>query len=446
MAQPYRGNARRGRGVVIGVTLAGLLGCSLNRLYREGTPFAEQVNQTAVPRHDLHGSRDARLGFLLVTTGYCSRGHQAGAQPAAPAPNGWLALAKRTPVYYGWVVFAIAFIDQLRRQTCHVRGDSFCLCSSHDHPLRMVQGIVRRSVSAWGDCARWPSCRGRKVSRPIRIRGGNRSRVCYSRLFAIALAFVGQVWAFYLVYVPGRIVFSSLLEIGPSTVVSNWFIRRRPTSLALLSISQGIGLAVMPLVAPVDYRRLELADGMGSASACIRWPSASFLHCCSWPGDRRTWGCKPTRGRMIRNVNEVPLPGAGPRRWGPCRGQLYGTPSVTDQGILGLGDICRRKFHGTKRGSVLHLASHYMDQGLPGSEAALTISSFANGPDYHFVPLVQDDVMVAGENPPRYGGVLAGGPAPWRWPLPPRWKPDSWPRAHRHGRQRGYAVVEADLR
>ena len=66
---------------------------------------------------------------------------------------------------------------------------------------------------------------------------------------SIGIATVGQVWAFYALYVPARTVFASPLELGTSLAISNWFIRRRALALNILSIGQGTGLALMPLSA-----------------------------------------------------------------------------------------------------------------------------------------------------------------------------------------------------
>ena len=66
---------------------------------------------------------------------------------------------------------------------------------------------------------------------------------------AFGLSLVGQAWAFYALYVPGRMAFASPLELGTTTAVNNWFIRRRAFALFLLTVSQSTGLAAMPLVA-----------------------------------------------------------------------------------------------------------------------------------------------------------------------------------------------------
>ena len=68
-------------------------------------------------------------------------------------------------------------------------------------------------------------------------------------LLAIGLGFVSNPVAFYLFYVPGRMIFSGPLELGLPTALSNWFIQRRAKVLAIDSIAKGAGLAMMPFIA-----------------------------------------------------------------------------------------------------------------------------------------------------------------------------------------------------
>ena len=82
-------------------------------------------------------------------------------------------------------------------------------------------------------------------------------------LCAIGLSLISPLWSFYALYVPGRAVFSSPLELGTSTAVSNWFIRRRPLTLAYMGILQGIGLTIFPVIAQV------LIDGWGWRTAWV---------------------------------------------------------------------------------------------------------------------------------------------------------------------------------
>ena len=91
---------------------------------------------------------------------------------------------------------------------------------------------------------------------------------------AIGLSLTSPVWSFYAMYVPGRAVFSAPLELGTSTVVSNWFIRRRPSALACMGIIQSIGLTILPVLAQVmingwGWRTAWLALGVFTISTGV---------------------------------------------------------------------------------------------------------------------------------------------------------------------------------
>ena len=66
---------------------------------------------------------------------------------------------------------------------------------------------------------------------------------------ALTLPLVSGPLLFYIVYVVGRMTFAGPLELGPSTAVSNWFIRKRAVTMAWVQASQGAGLALIPFVA-----------------------------------------------------------------------------------------------------------------------------------------------------------------------------------------------------
>jgi MFS family permease len=66
---------------------------------------------------------------------------------------------------------------------------------------------------------------------------------------ALGLSLIQQAWTFYALYIPGRMAFASPLELATTTAISNWFVQRRAFALALFGVTQGTGLAAMPLVA-----------------------------------------------------------------------------------------------------------------------------------------------------------------------------------------------------
>jgi OFA family oxalate/formate antiporter-like MFS transporter len=164
--------------------------------------------------------------------------------------NTWQSrLAQRLPFYYGWVVFgSAAGIAYSARPLMAVATLSIFLVPMTQE-FGWSRGLFSGAVSAGGLLAVFISpMAGRLIDRY----GGGVAVAAVSAISgvcALGLSLVGQPWAFYSLYVPGRAVFAGPLELGTSTAVSNWFIRRRPLVLALLLVCQGTGLALTPFIA-----------------------------------------------------------------------------------------------------------------------------------------------------------------------------------------------------
>ena len=314
-------------------------------------------------------------GFLLVTLAIVPEvTRMVRSQP--PGTRWLAALAKRTPVYYGWVVFGIASsTSYAARPVMSAATLSIFVVPMTSH-FGWSRGLFAGAFSLGGLCAvAIMPFAGRLIDRygsGAVIAVGSAIAGCS----AMALALVGQVWAFYLVYVPGRIVFSSLLELGPSTVVSNWFIRRRPVSLALLSISQGIGLAIMPLVAQWiiggwSWQTAWLCLGAYTLVIGIVPP---LLFMARRPEDLGLQA-DPVRHEDESSPRPVsrnqPTPADA-----PLEASYTVRQALRTRAFWALAIYAGTSFM-AQAGVSVHIASHYMDQGLPGSSAALTVSAFA---------------------------------------------------------------------
>src|SRR5918992_4229583 len=170
-------------------------------------------------------------------------------------------LAQRCPFYYGWVVFAIAATTSFAaRPLMSVAILSVFMVPMTD-AFGWSRGLFAGAVSLGGVCAVVISP---VVGRLIDKYGSGWILAVTSAVAgacAASLSAVSQPWSFYALYVPGRMVFASPLELATSTAISNWFIRRRSLALALLGVTQGVGLATMPLVAQ------QLITGWGWRSA-----------------------------------------------------------------------------------------------------------------------------------------------------------------------------------
>lgn len=158
-------------------------------------------------------------------------------------------LAQRLPFYYGWVVFAIVVGTSYTSRPLMSVAVLSVFVVPMTETFGWSRGLFSGAVSLGGICAVFISpFVGRLVDKyGTGVIIGATSAIAGA--CAMGLAVIRYAWGFYLLYIPGRMVFASPLELATSTALSNWFLRRRALVLALLGISQGTGLAVMPMVA-----------------------------------------------------------------------------------------------------------------------------------------------------------------------------------------------------
>jgi sugar phosphate permease len=158
-------------------------------------------------------------------------------------------LVQRLPCYYGWVVFAlVASANYAARPLMSVSVLSVFMLPLTE-TFGWSRGLLSGAVSIGGLCGVVLSL---LVGRLLDTYGSGVVMSLASTVVgacAVGLGSISQIWAFYALYVPGRMVFASPLELAATTALSNWFIRRRALVLALFGVTQGTGLAAMPLVA-----------------------------------------------------------------------------------------------------------------------------------------------------------------------------------------------------
>ena len=197
-------------------------------------------------------------------------------------------------------------------------------------------------------------------------------------LCAIGLSLTSPIWSFYALYVPGRAVFSSPLELGTSTAVSNWFIRRRPMGLAYMGVIQGIGLTIFPVIAQVlidgwGWRPAWLAVGIFTLSTGI---IPMLLLMARRPEDMGL-EADPEKDHRTVPTSDVAAAGAPP------------SASNTESNYTVRQALATRAFwllaifsvfgFVVQAGISLHQVPHYIGQGVPTHLAALTASTFAFG-------------------------------------------------------------------
>ena len=195
-------------------------------------------------------------------------------------------------------------------------------------------------------------------------------------ILAVGLSLVGSPAAFFSLYVPGRMIFSGPLELGVPTTISNWFIRRRPLGLAADSFAKGAGLTIMPLAAQFmitgwDWRTTWLVLGLFTFALGVIPP---FLFISRRPEDM---GLEPdplpdetTESKSSEPVGEVPAPL-----------EITETNFTVSQAFRTRAFWLLAAFSAAgfmvQAGVSLHQVAHYINQGLTGTTAAVTASTFA---------------------------------------------------------------------
>ena len=294
-------------------------------------------------------------------------------------------LAARLPVYYGWVVFALANLPSFgARPVASVAVLSVFVIPMTEE-FGWSRGLFSGAVSLGAVFGLVMSpFAGQLIDR---YGSGVILAGCSAVVGACALgiAVVSQAWSFYAIYVPGRAVFSSPLELGTTTAISNWFIRRRPMALAWFGAVQGIGLGLLPLAAAL------LIEGMGWRSAWVslgvftlatgvlpplllmsRRPEDMGLAPDTEPA--RPSGAK-TQGRKDATGGRVGNPATRPA-WRDADytvREALRTPAFWILAFFSMVGFM------AQAGVSLHQTAHYVDAGVPQGQAALVATAFALG-------------------------------------------------------------------
>ena len=287
-------------------------------------------------------------------------------------------LAQRLPFYYGWVILVVASVPSVgaRPVMAGATLSVFVVPMTDEFGWSRAQFSGAVSLGALFGLLVSPFA-GRLIDRY-----GSGVLLSASSavvgLCAIGLSLTSPIWSFYALYVPGRAVFSSPLELGTSTAVSNWFIRRRPMGLAYMGVIQGIGLTIFPVIAQVlidgwGWRTAWLAVGIFTLSTGI---IPMLLLMARRPEDMGL-EADPEKGRRTVPTSDVAASGAPP------------SATDTESNYTVRQALATRAFwllaifsvfgFVVQAGVSLHQVPHYIGQGVPTHLAALTASTFAFG-------------------------------------------------------------------
>ena len=285
-------------------------------------------------------------------------------------------LAESLPFYYGWVIIANTVAISLSSRTIMTVAVLSVFVVPMTEELGWSRGLFSGAVSLGGLCAVVISpFIGRWVDRY----GAGTLLAVSSFLtgaLSVLLAMITSPLAFYALYVPGRMIFTGPLELGIPTALSNWFIRRRPLSLAVDGAAKGLGLTIMPLAAQFlitgwDWKTAWLALGVLSFAVGVV-PPLIFI----------------ARRPEDMGIEPDPLP-KDKRDGQPDTGESSpGTAQPEAESDFTVSQALRTRalwilavFSGAgfmvQAGVSLHQVPHYIEQGILPYYAALTASGFA---------------------------------------------------------------------
>ena len=156
-------------------------------------------------------------------------------------------LAHRLPFFYGWVVVGCTMCSSVVRQAAAVATLSIFIV-----PMTGEFGWSRTGISGAVSLGGVLGALVAPFVGPLFDRHGSRvllvaSAVAVSGCCVALAGTEGLLW-FYVAFGLARLMFSTPFEIGTTSAVTKWFVRRRARAMSLLVMSTGAGLAVLPLV------------------------------------------------------------------------------------------------------------------------------------------------------------------------------------------------------
>ena len=157
-------------------------------------------------------------------------------------------LAHKMPFYYGWVIlFAAGDAMFVRNAAASLTLAVFIFPISDD--LGWSRTLIAGAASLGGLVAALTSPVVGWASDKYGVRLILAISVLVMGISTFSLAWATVPIAFYLAFGMGRVLFSSSFQIGPSVVVSRWFVRRRGRATGMLFLAHSMGMVLFPLIA-----------------------------------------------------------------------------------------------------------------------------------------------------------------------------------------------------
>lgn len=268
--------------------------------------------------------------------------------------------------FYGWIILFCSCCAGFARQ-----GPAVATLSIFVTPMttefEWSRTAISGAVSIGGILAAIIS----PLLGPFVDKHGPRAILCFAilttALCSFLLSFTTSLLIFYILFCLARMNFAGPFDLGIYGAVNNWFVRRRPLAISIVTLTQMVGLTSMPLIA---YWAMDI-DGWRAGWIAIGL--TVFII-----------GFFPTFLLMVRKPEDLNLHPDGidqqvnldsdhPNKTEPTftRTQAIKTSSFW------LLALFTAMVYPVQAGVSLHQAPNLLEQGLSPSVAAFVVSTFS---------------------------------------------------------------------
>ncbi len=277
------------------------------------------------------------------------------------------ALARRLPFFYGWVVAGCVMCSNVARQ-----GAAVATLSMFILPMTLEFGWSRTGISGAVSLGSLLGALVAPFIGPLFDRHGSRAMLVASAIVVsaccAALAGTQSLAWFYAAFALSRMTFSTPFDVGTTSAIANWFLRRRSLAMSLLSVSIGLGLAVIPFVTQLVVVGQGWRAGwlMLAALVLVFGALPQWLLLVRRPEDL---GLLPDGAAAVAASGEVSREVSGEISY--TRGEAMRAP------VLWLLMAFTLLVFPVQAGISLHQAPHLIERGLSPALAAACVSAFS---------------------------------------------------------------------
>ena len=278
-------------------------------------------------------------------------------------------LVQRLPFFYGWVIVGCTMCSSVVRQTAAVATLSIFIV-----PMTSEFGWSRTGISGAVAVGAVLGAFVAPFIGPLFDRHGSRTLLVASAVVmsgcCVALAGTqGLLW-FYVAFGISRLMFSTPFEIGTTSAVTKWFVRRRARAMALLIMSTGLGLTIAPLVvaAAIDIAGWRAAWLTLAVIAIVFGVLPQWLLLVRSPEDI---GLEPDGSAAVPENSAATARAAGTGEINFTRTQALRTST------LWLMMVYTLLVFPVQAGVSLHQAPYLIERGISPTIAATIVSSFS---------------------------------------------------------------------